>query len=186
MNQSEKLDRFLAAIHAEGEAVRSRLNTEIAEQRAQVLTQAEHAALQTGYDYMHREIENIRTVQGSRISRIALDCRRTLFRQTEAFAAALFTQVEQDILAFTVTADYAAVLQKLWAEICTVLGGDVVLYLRPEDGALGETLFPTVRQEPGDFRLGGLIGHSGNRRADASYDTALGKAKRKFIEEVAP
>jgi ATP synthase (E/31 kDa) subunit. len=185
MNQSEKLDRFLAAIYAEGEAARSRLAAEAQEQRAQALAAAEHAALQAGYDCIHRELARIRTTNGNRISRTVLDCRRSLSAQTETLTAALFAQVEQDILSFTVTPAYPAALQALWAQMLPVLNeGDITLYLRSEDTALGEALFPAFQRELGDFRLGGLIARSGNRWADASYDTALREAKRTFIEEV--
>ena len=187
MNQNEKLDRFLTSIYAEGAAARSRFSAEAAEKRSEALTKAEHEALQAGYDYVHREVERIRTTQGNRVSQTVLDCRCTLSKRTEELAAALFAQVEEDILAFTETADYAAALQKLWAEMKGAVGdGSVTLYLRPEDEELGERLFPAVERSVGGFRLGGLVAQSANRRVDGSYDTALREAGRKFVEEVEP
>ena len=187
MNQNEKLDRFLTSIYAEGAAARSRFSTEAAEKRAEAHAQAEHEALQVSYDYVHREVERIRTARGNRVSQTVMDCRRTLSERTEALAATLFDQVEEDILSFTETAEYPAALQKLWAEMQGALGaGAVTLYLRNEDAALGERLFSHMEWEVGDFRLGGLVAQSANRRVDGSYDTALREAGRKFVEEVDP
>lgn len=187
MNNTEKLDRFLAAIYADGETERQRLLTVINQQRETAMTQAEHDALQTSYEYVHAEVERIRRENGARVSREVLTARRGLSAKQQELTEALFQKVGDKILAFTARREYEDALAALWQDAKTALGeGDVTVYLRREDLPLGGKLFPGVTLEAGDFKLGGFIAVSENRRVDASYDTALAEAERQFAEEVHP
>lgn len=185
MNNTEKLDRFLAAIYADGEAERQRLAAIIDQNRGAAMEQAEHDALQASYEFVHAEVERIRTAHGGRVSAEVQAARRVFSAKQQQLTEDLFARVAEKIRGFTGKPAYEAALTRLWKEAQPALGdGPVTLYLRNEDLALGGKLFPHVSLEQGDIQLGGFIAVSENRRVDASYDTALAQAMKKFAEEV--
>lgn len=187
MNETEKLDCFLSAIYADGEAERQRIIDEIERKRTSAMDAAEHDALQASYEYMHNEILRVRAEQGGKVSQAVATARRTLSSKQDELTQALFARVEQKILAFTAQHAYETLLSKQWREAKQVLGeGDITLYLREEDLPLGGKLFPGVTLQQGDFRLGGFVAVSKNRRIDASLDTAMKEAAHRFAEEVHP
>lgn len=129
--------------------------------------------------------------EDKRVTAAVLKCRRELLQYREDCAFDVFGEVRARLSAYPATPAYGDTLRDLLGRAVGALpgGGEVTVYLRPEDmsyaGELRRALpNSSLAFAEGSFALGGLIAESGERRlrADLTFDSALEDLSGRFSE----
>lgn len=189
--QTEKLLHFTQAVLDSATRESETLRRQLAQDRAEALSDARAQAREASRAYFDREAARIRAEAGREVSLRLMENKRQVYLRRKEIGQEVFDRVRERIEAFTASPEYPERLRALLVRALGQLKGaeQVTVYLRREDmhytEALERWVGPVaVTWEEGDFSLGGLTIRCPElgQRVDCSYDSQLAELSGHFAE----
>lgn len=182
-----KLNQFISTIITDASQESTQILKEIETKKSSHLEAAENDLLNEMYNYIRVKTAEARTEAGRRISKRALENKKTLFAYRSGVTQKVLDDVKKRIGEYVLTTEYLSSLEKLAAYAAAALNcGDLRILLREADLRHADHLKAGIPAEylPAEIKLGGLIAvsPSKNLRIDLSYDASFGEVADKFGE----
>ncbi|MDL2288744.1 V-type ATP synthase subunit E [Oscillospiraceae bacterium OttesenSCG-928-F05] len=181
---SDKLDKFIASILADANKESAEILDDIRSRRTTYMSAMEDEILTEMYDYVRAKVNDVRTQAGRSISKKTLDNKRVLFGRRQQIEGEVMAQVRTRLEAYVTSPAYTDTLKRSIKTAETLLGGGLVVYVRPQDLPLVDKLgVDGVTFEADEaIELGGILAEHAeqHRGLDLSFDSALESASGQF------
>ena len=189
MDQKAKIDRFVEAIMKESEKKRELIEQETQQYINDEISKCESQLKRESYTFMQKRSSAIREDVGREIAEKQLEGRKALFRRRTEITEDVFSKAALRLTAFTQTPEYKDFLVRSAKKLSELFKNDVVLYARPADVKLAQTVACGVFsdyeiKEDNSISIGGFKASDkdGKIIADDTLDIRLDSQRSWFAE----
>ncbi len=147
-NVDDKLEKFTRTVMMEVTQKRAEILKKAEQDKSKAYEQKELDFLETAYECIQMEIRNARKEKHEEISRAVMERKRILFQKRSEIIEEVFSDLENEIVAFIKSQDYEAFLLDRVKKGCTTVGiGEILVYLNAPDMKLAKHIKEKIAKE---------------------------------------
>ncbi|MDE5995089.1 MAG: hypothetical protein K2G60_06215 [Oscillospiraceae bacterium] len=184
----KRLDIFLKSVTDYAQTQCKKLERTAEAQLQKEITAYKKQAVENSRSNTSREIGKIQSDAALRAAEYESEKRLALASLRNELSDGIFDEITLRIKDFTDSSEYSDFLKKSAERLATVIGSEIIFYVRPCDviyaGLLNEIAENAEIREDGQIILGGIIATDNNNtlRADDTLDSRLSAEKKSFFE----
>ena len=186
VNEEQMINDFVAAITAEVDERRRRIERDSDQYVSDRLKKAENEILEDVYTVVGRRGAEIKGKAGREVSQKRTECRKKLLERRARLAEGVFADAERKIAAFTESADYEPFVINSVKSAAAALGeGERTVFVRQRDMHLADAIKSAADcsvEMSDDIVLGGIMMKCGRLIADDTLDARLERERSAFRE----
>lgn len=184
----KRLDIFLKSVTDYAQTQCNKLERTAETQMQKEITAYKKQATENSRSNTNREIGKIRSDAAFKSAEYESEKRLALASLKNELSDGIFDEITLKVKVFTKSLEYSDFLKKSAERLTTVIGSEIIFYVRPCDmiyaGALNKIAENAEIREDGQIVLGGIIAtdKSETLRADDTLDSRLSAEKKSFFE----
>lgn len=186
VNEEQMINDFVAAITAEVDERRRRIERDSDQYVSDRLKKAENEILEDVYTVVRRRSAEIKGKAGREVSQKRTECRKKLLERRARLAEGVFADAVRKIAAFTESADYEPFVINSVKSAAAALGeGERTVFVRQRDMHLADAIKSAADcsvEMSDDIVLGGIMMKCGRLIADDTLDARLERERSAFRE----
>ena len=186
VNEEQMINDFVAAITAEVDERRRRIERDSDQYVSDRLKKAENEILEDVYTVVRRRSAENKGKAGREVSQMRTGCRKKLLERRARLAEGVFADAERKIAAFTESADYEPFVINSVKSAAAALGeGERTVFVRQQDMHLADAIKSAADcsvEMSDDIVLGGIMMKCGRLIADDTLDARLERERSAFRE----